>query len=137
MEVGAWEGNRVQVTVNGATYAVEVQQDPAARNRISTRPSSSGAPGAGSGARSAGSTAPPAALGDSSGEVRAPMAGVVLSIAVSQGQSVVAGDELMVLEAMKMENKIRASCDAVVTEILVQPQQSVNRGDLLLTLATG
>ena len=69
------------------------------------------------------------------GTVRAPMAGLVLKVAVTAGQQVEAGADLMVLEAMKMENNIKAPVGGVIESISVQPQQTVNQGDLLVTIA--
>ena len=49
------------------------------------------------------------------------MPGVVVSVAVAEGQKVAAGETLATVEAMKMENILRAERDAVVTKILVKP----------------
>jgi acetyl-CoA/propionyl-CoA carboxylase biotin carboxyl carrier protein len=80
--------------------------------------------------------APPAAEQRSAGPagahvketVRAPMQGTVVKTAVRPGQAVKAGDLLLVLEAMKMENHITAPRDGTVTEISVQPGQNVETG---------
>jgi glutaconyl-CoA decarboxylase len=50
------------------------------------------------------------------------------------GATVKTGDELLVLEAMKMENAITATRDGTVKRIAVQPQQTVKQGDLLLEI---
>jgi acetyl-CoA/propionyl-CoA carboxylase biotin carboxyl carrier protein len=60
--------------------------------------------------------------------VRAPMQGTVVKAAVSVGDAVSAGDLLIVLEAMKMENHITASRDGTVVEIAVSPGQNVESG---------
>lgn len=65
-------------------------------------------------------------------EVHAPMPGLVLSIAVEPGQSVAAGDSLLVLEAMKMENELRAHHDAVVKAVHVAPGEAVSKNALLI-----
>ncbi|MEM1324700.1 MAG: biotin/lipoyl-containing protein [Bacteroidota bacterium] len=65
-------------------------------------------------------------------EVVAPMPGLVLSIAVSEGQSVAKGDALLILEAMKMENVIKAAGDGVVKSISVQQGAAVEKGAVLL-----
>ena len=62
------------------------------------------------------------------------MPGRVISIMVRPGASVSAGDELCVLEAMKMEQSIRAARDGVVKAIHVQPMDSVSANDLLMEL---
>jgi len=62
---------------------------------------------------------------DSSKAVRCPMPGLVISIAVAQGQEVKAGDTLAVVEAMKMENVLRAERDGVVKTIKAKPGDSL------------
>lgn len=78
----------------------------------------------------------PAASAEVAGghEVLAPMPGTVLSIPARVGQSVAPGDVLVILEAMKMKNPIRATHPGVVTDVLVQPGQSVAHGELLVRL---
>ena len=65
-------------------------------------------------------------------EIRAPMPGVVLSVAVQPGEKVQVAQQLVVLEAMKMKNPIRSPGDGVVAEVVVQAGQSVGYNDLLL-----
>jgi propionyl-CoA carboxylase alpha chain len=62
---------------------------------------------------------------DSGKIVRSPMPGLVLSITVAEGQEVKAGDTLAVVEAMKMENVLRAEQDGTVKTIHVKPGESV------------
>ncbi len=69
-----------------------------------------------------------------SGEVKAPMPGMVLKLEVQPGDAVVAGQPLVVMEAMKMENEIRATEAGTVAEILVKPQQAVEKDDVLIRL---
>jgi biotin carboxyl carrier protein len=66
--------------------------------------------------------------------VRAPIAGKVVKVLVAAGAEVIAGQGVAVLEAMKMENEIRADRGGSVETIHVQPGQSVDNGELLLTL---
>lgn len=66
--------------------------------------------------------------------VIAPLPGKVLSVAVKAGDSVQKGDELCVIEAMKMGNSIRAQRDGIVRDVLVAPGQSVAFGAALLVL---
>jgi len=65
------------------------------------------------------------------GSLVAPMPGTVLRVAVSQGQTVAAGDVLLVLEAMKMEHGVRAANDGTVAELLVEAGQQVDAGAVL------
>ena len=66
--------------------------------------------------------------------LKAPMPGMLLRWEVDEGQSVTRGAGLVVLEAMKMENEIRAPGDAVVRRILVPPGTAVEKGTPLLEL---
>jgi propionyl-CoA carboxylase alpha chain len=63
---------------------------------------------------------------DADKTLRAPMPGIVLSIEVRPGQKVKKGAGLLVIEAMKMENEIRAPFDVEIKEIAVQVGESVN-----------
>jgi pyruvate carboxylase subunit B len=68
-------------------------------------------------------------------QLRAPMPGLVLRIQVQQGQSVVVGQPIVALEAMKMENELRATAAGVVQAIAVVPGQAVERGAVLVEFA--
>ncbi|MDA1092135.1 MAG: acetyl-CoA carboxylase biotin carboxyl carrier protein subunit [Acidobacteria bacterium] len=67
-------------------------------------------------------------------EVLAPLAGKVLSVAVKVGDSVEEDDELVVLEAMKMETVVYAPADGTVTAIQAQVGKQVEEDDPLMTL---
>jgi len=64
----------------------------------------------------------------------APMPGLVVRIAVAVGDTVAAGQGLAVIEAMKMENELRASAAGVVTAIRVSAGQAVEKGAVLIDL---
>ena len=64
----------------------------------------------------------------------APMAGIILRILVKEGQRVKKGENLIVLEAMKMENEIVADEDGVIRSILVKANDSVESDQPLLIL---
>ena len=66
--------------------------------------------------------------------IRAPMPGLVLSISVEPGQEVRKGSGLAVLEAMKMENELRAEHDGIVKAVHVAPGDAVSKSDLLLEI---
>jgi propionyl-CoA carboxylase alpha chain len=68
---------------------------------------------------------PPKKVADSGKAVRCPMPGLVVSISVSEGQEVKAGETLAVVEAMKMENVLRAERDGVVKAIRAKPGDSL------------
>lgn len=76
---------------------------------------------------------PSAAGGE--GTASSPMPGVVLKILVSEGRRVAAGEALLILEAMKMEQTIRAAADGVVEAVKVTTGQVVSPGDVLVQIA--
>ena len=65
----------------------------------------------------------------------APMPGMIISIAVKVGDQVVPGDEICVLEAMKMQQTLRAEWTGIVDEIHVETGQQIQGGDKILSLA--
>jgi biotin carboxyl carrier protein len=67
-------------------------------------------------------------------EIHAPMPALVGRLLVAAGDEVQAGQPLLVLEAMKMENEIKAHRDAKVKEIAVVPGHTVEKGQLLIVL---
>ncbi|MDF1663698.1 MAG: biotin/lipoyl-binding protein [Planctomycetota bacterium] len=66
--------------------------------------------------------------------VKSPMPGIVLSIAVTEGQELSEGDPLLILEAMKTENEITAGLDARVKKIHVSPGDTIQNASLLVEL---
>jgi len=66
--------------------------------------------------------------------VKAPMPGMVLKILVVPGQQINKGDGLVILEAMKMENILKATATAVVKSIKVNEQTAVEKGTVLIEL---
>jgi biotin carboxyl carrier protein len=125
--VGSRSGNQVEVSVNGKTYDVEIAGGrptavvPRASAPIAATPAAPPRPEHAAGAAT-------------SGEVRAPIAGLVMRVSVAPGQQVSAGTEVVVLEAMKMENQIFAPAAGVVESVAVRADQQVNEGALLVTL---
>jgi biotin carboxyl carrier protein len=67
-------------------------------------------------------------------EVRSPMPGMVVRCEVREGSPVKVGDGLFILEAMKMENEIRANNEGVVKKIHVADRQVVEKGELLMII---
>ena len=128
---------KYKVTLNCRTYEVEVEAGKAmlldeyeaiAPAAPATAPAAAPAPVA------APSAAPAASL--AAGEpVKAPMPGVVLKVQVQQGQAVKAGQVLVILEAMKMENEIVAPKDGTVAQIVAANGASVESGAPLVILA--
>ncbi len=132
------------VTLNGKNYEVEVTETDAIVTGITEVPVMvAAAPAAAVAAPVAeapkaeeapAAPAAPAAPTASGTQVKAPMPGSVLAVKASVGQAVKAGDVLVVLEAMKMENDITAPCDGTVKEIVVTKGTTVNTDDVLVVI---
>ena len=69
-----------------------------------------------------------------SGDIKSPMPGLVLHIDVDENQEVKKGDTLLVLEAMKMENLIKAAFDGTVQKINVEQGEAVSKNQVLLVI---
>lgn len=67
-------------------------------------------------------------------EIKAPMPGLVLNIAVTEGQEVNEGDKILILEAMKMENSIMIHANAKIKKIKVKPGDAVDKNQVLVEL---
>jgi acetyl/propionyl-CoA carboxylase alpha subunit len=75
-----------------------------------------------------------AAGGPRSQTLTAPLPGKITRVAVRAGDAVQAGDTLVVIEAMKMENEFKAGAAGTVAEVRVAPGQAVNAGDVLIVM---
>lgn len=126
---------KYEVTLNGKIYEIEVEEGKAiVLDERAAAPSAPAAPAAAP-APAAPAPAAPAAPAGSGTPVNAPLPGTVLSVNVSNGQSVKSGDVLLVIEAMKMENEIMAPRDGTVTSVAVSKGQAVESGTALVYLA--
>ena len=128
--VGDIDNNIAQVEVNGVPYRVELDKADKPVT-IVNKPRPSAAPRTQTGERVINKPAVAAAGGY---EVKAPLPGVVVSIAAKVGDTVKASDTVAVLEAMKMENAIHAGKDGKVAAISVNPGDSVLEGATILTI---
>lgn len=129
VQVGDLGQSPVEVIVDGETLYIEVEglpqaPPPATRRGRSRRPDTE-APPPRARARSASPT---------DNIIRSPMPGRVIAIMVRPGDRVTAGEEVCVVEAMKMEQSIRAFRDGAVKTIHVQPMDSVRANDPLIEL---
>ncbi|MBQ9247746.1 MAG: biotin/lipoyl-binding protein [Ruminococcus sp.] len=115
----------LRITVNGTAYDVQVEELGA--DAVAAAPAP--AP-----AKTAAPKAAPKATAGAGEKVAAPMPGTIVSVNVSNGQSVKAGDVLVVLEAMKMENEIKAPSDGTITSVVVAKGESVDTGATLVTI---
>ncbi len=127
--VGDIDDNIAQVEVNGIPYKVELESRIAVPVKVAPR--AAAAPRTASGEKV---IAKPAAAPAGGYVVKAPLPGVVVSISVKVGDTVKASDTVAMLEAMKMENAIRAGRDGKVASINAQPGNSVLEGAAIITL---
>ncbi len=67
-------------------------------------------------------------------DIKAPMPGMVLDILVEEGQNIEKGDPMIILEAMKMENVIKAGGDGIVKKIFVKKSNAVEKNAMLIEL---
>ncbi len=117
---------KYKVNVNGTEYEITVEvADAAAVSAPAAAPAPAVAP--------APAAAPVAAANGE--KVTSPMPGTILSVNVKPGDAVKAGQVLMVLEAMKMENEIMAGCDGTIASVEVAQGASVETGALLCVIA--
>lgn len=118
------------ITVNGNTYVVNVEE---VTGEAPVAPVASAAPSA---PTAPAAPASPATAPSAGGRIKiaSPMPGTIVKVCVTPGAAVKKGDTLIVLEAMKMENEIKAPEDATVNAVVVKTGASVTSGDLLVTL---
>jgi glutaconyl-CoA/methylmalonyl-CoA decarboxylase subunit gamma len=125
VEIKNLEGNMASIEVNGTPYTVELHREvrksktptlvraeipPSKREKIEKKEKGSSDP------------------------VIAPLPGTIIKILVKPGDLVKKGQTLLVMEAMKMENKIQSEKDGVVESVKVTPESSVLQGDVLIEL---
>ena len=129
---------KYKVNLNGKIYEVEVEEGKAmlldeyeAKAPVSAAPAAPAAPIPAAPAAAPAAAAAPSAAGFN---VTSPLPGNILNIKVSNGQSVKAGDVLIIIEAMKMENEVLAPQDGTVKQILVNKGAVVATGDVLLVI---
>ena len=125
-----------RVTVNGTHYEVEIE---GGKGAATAKPHVAPGPVQSDSARITPATAAPSApakapAAAAAGAIKSPLPGTVLGVKVAVGDTVAAGQTLIVLEAMKMENNIDSDRAGVVKEILVQQGATVAEGDNLIVI---
>lgn len=118
---------RLRIRVNGHAYDVEVEELGAAEAAPAGPPAPQAPPA------SVPARAPESSAG-APGEVRAPMPGVVSEVRARIGQQVAAGDVVLILEAMKMDNEIPAPIAGTVREVRVGRGEQVTAQQVLVVL---
>ena len=129
VEIGDLTDSTVEVTVNGESFSIEIDAGHQDQRSYTRRQ------------RSSEQITPQTPLNSFTSHtqvnetiLRSPMPGRVMSITVRPGDAVSEGDEVCVVEAMKMEHSIRAPKNGIVKEIYVQHLDSVNANDPLVEL---
>jgi len=117
-----YSGTHARININGADYVIQIEDDslihvpklPEQEKAVPMAPSfSSGFDGG-------------------SGELRAPIPGVIVSIPVKEGDRVKKGQTIIIIEAMKMQSEIAAPVDGSISKIMVKERAPVQEGDLLM-----
>ncbi len=116
------------VTVNGASYSVEIENAPASAPAAAPVAQTAGP------APSAAPSSAPAAAPAGGKKIVSPLPGVVIDVCIKEGEAVKRGQKLAVLEAMKMENEIMAPHDATVVQILADVGTKVDTGTPIIVL---
>ncbi|MCL4128690.1 UNVERIFIED_CONTAM: hypothetical protein GTU68_059358, partial [Idotea baltica] len=114
----------VDVEVNGKRFSVSMwipESDLGSTAKAAAKPKRRSSAGAASG-------------GSGSGDVTVPMQGTVVKVLVEVGQEVEAGETVIVLEAMKMENNVSAEKSGTVKEVRVAAGDSVGGGDVVVVI---
>ena len=69
--------------------------------------------------------------------IKSPMPGLIVAVPVGEGQAIKKGDQVVILESMKMENELRSPRDGIVNHVYVSPGESVEKNQLLVTIGDG
>ena len=128
VDINEVEGQEIKLDVNGTPYVVTVDQEIKQQKRTvvsSPRPQVAAAP-AGNVQKG---NAPAAGA-----KVTTPLPGTILDVFVNVGDAVKAGQTVVLLEAMKMENNIEADTAGTVKEVKVRKGDSVLEGDVLVVI---
>lgn len=125
----------LRITVNGKTYDVQVEElseGSSASVPAAPAPAAAAQPAQAAPAAQAPAAAP-AASADGE-KILCPMPGTILSINVKAGEKISEGDVIVVFEAMKMENEIKAPRDCTVLSVDVSKDDTVETGTLIATI---
>lgn len=125
------EQNIAEIDVNGTVYSVEVDKNlKPTKTPVFVRPAV--AQSYDSDKTTVKTSRPTAPKG--AGFIKSPLPGVILNVIAREGDSVKAGDKLLILEAMKMENNIESDKEGVIKKIHVRSGDSVLEGDILVEI---
>lgn len=114
-----------RIKIEGKTFEAEVEEIGGSAPAVSSAPTRPAAQA---------SAPTPVVVSGSGNAVTAPMPGKVISLKVSKGQQVQAGDVVLILEAMKMEQEIKAVASGKVSDILVNAGDTVKKEQALILI---
>ena len=126
VEILQHERNIINIEVNGSEYEVELEKDVKTSNRPTIKRSMVQTP------MNAAKIAKTS--GGSTTKVIAPLPGTILKIMVQNGDDIKIGDNLMIMEAMKMENNVLAEKAGIIKSIKVAVGDTVLQNDVLLEI---
>jgi len=132
-------GKKFKITVDGETFEVEVEEIKSKQtitkiNKVSSAEREPEVKETKNVMSKPTSSAVANPTKTSKGVVTAPLPGEILSINVKEGDSVKKGDQLLVIEAMKMENEVFAPAGGTIKEIFVKPGDYVETGQKLIEI---
>ncbi len=135
VEIEEVEGNIAKVNVNGIPFEIEMQQPISAAKHPTIVKPKVAAPAAPVVSAAPSATTPKAAAVTAKGNtLQAPLPGTITNILVKEGENVIAGQVVVILEAMKMQNNIEAEQSGTITAIHVNNGDTVMEGAALLTI---
>jgi len=140
-EVSEINAEYALIQVNGKEYRVDLRQLGLSKlmpvaTVAETRTAAAPAAPAAIGVVPAPAALPSAAAsGESSSLVKAPLPGLIIDVKVREGEKVKAGQNIVVMEAMKMENQIQATTDGTVKKIFIKKGDNVAEGNALIEIA--
>ena len=136
VDINEVEGQEIKLDVNGTPYVVTVDKEMRTQKPRTTIVSNSPAPRVAAAAgdvQRASAPNPNSAAGGT--KVTTPLPGTILDVFVNVGDTVKAGQRVVLLEAMKMENNLEADTDGTVTSVNVRKGDSVLEGDTLIVIS--
>lgn len=140
-EVGEINAECALIQVNGKEFRVDLQQlglaklMPVATMAEARAAAPAAQPVIGVAPAPAAPLASAPAAGDASSIVKAPLPGLIVDVKVREGEKVKAGQIIVVMEAMKMENQIQATTDGTVKKIFVKKGDNVAEGNAMVEIA--
>lgn len=137
VEIEEVEGNIAKVTVNGIPFEVEMKEPVKATVKQHvpvTPPVSQGAKFVKPAVPAPAAPSPAPKEEGAGRKVIAPLPGTITEVKVKVGDTVKAGETVVILEAMKMQNNIEAECAGTITSVLVNQGETVMEGSTLVTI---